>query len=78
MLGTLRQQVLEKGNGGLGISLLIRFEHKLLGVKVECAKVSLLLSLVDHWDFDALVSFAPHIPANIPPQQMTLIQEEHH
>jgi hypothetical protein len=25
-----------------------------------------------------LVSFAPHIPANIPPQQMTLIQEEHH
>lgn len=75
-LRILCEQVVNKGNGELGISLLIRLEPKLLGAEVEGTIVSLLLSLINHWDFDALVGFAPNIATGISPQQMTFIQEE--
>jgi hypothetical protein len=77
-LRKLRLQVFDKGDARFRIPLFIGFDYKLVGVKVECAKVSLLLSLVEHGDFDALVSFAPHIAANISPIQMTLIYEQDH
>ncbi len=72
----LSQEQLQEGNRGLGIRSLKSFHNKLLAQDIQRSIVRLLLTFVSHWHFDAFVGFAPHIAAEVAPEQMTFILEQ--
>lgn len=74
----LLQEILQKRNGGSRIALLVRVDKTFACDQVECPVVGLLVALIDHGHLNALFRFAPNVPQDIAPQQMTLILKEHH
>jgi len=66
-LRTLTEQIFEESNSFLGITRAFALNKTLLSIEINGTIISLPAPLIDYGHFDALVGFAPNIPAQISP-----------